>query len=65
MDWTITGSQYFNVKCGDIEECNNIKSCQKKHPKKCKRFKLNEGCRFSKECSYNHQEQKPDEIGKK
>ena len=47
--------------CGNISNCKDVKECQKKQPKKCKRFIANNGCRFREDCAYNHQSAKDDE----
>jgi hypothetical protein len=35
--------------------CKNIKECNKRHPKNCKRFASENGCRFQEKCAYMHQ----------
>ena len=47
--------KHFTEVCDSLPRCTNIKSCEKRHPKRCKRFETEEGCRFQEECSYNHQ----------
>jgi hypothetical protein len=38
-----------------------MKSCRKRHPKQCKKFKSGDGCRFNESCAYNHLESKSDQ----
>ena len=35
----------------------NLKHCQKRHPKVCRRLAIEKFCRFGKSCSYHHQEE--------
>ena len=48
--------KHFSVECEDLDNCKNIKSCNKRHPKNCKRYVL-EGCNFKTDCAYKHQNQ--------
>ena len=50
---------HFNSECEDLDTCKNIKSCQKRHPKRCKKY-ASKNCRFNKSCAYNHQKPTPD-----
>ena len=42
------------TECEDLEDCKSIKSCPKRHPKRCKRYAWG-NCRFKNECAYDHQ----------
>ena len=46
--------KHYNEDCKDSSNCQNIKTCNKRHPKPCKRFGSGR-CRFQSECAYNHQ----------
>ena len=45
---------HFSSECEDRDGCKNIKSCQKRHTKKCKKYSST-GCRYEKSCAYKHQ----------
>ena len=47
--------QHFKQICKDNSTCKSIKSCPKRHPKVCKRYATENGCRFGEKCSYKHQ----------
>ena len=38
----------------------STKTCEKRHPKKCKRYNTEKGCRFGSECGYHHSKQHDD-----
>ena len=46
---------HFTEICKSLSGCHKIKECKKRHPKPCKRFDSENGCRFQKKCEYNHQ----------
>ena len=46
--------KHYNEICNDSSGCQQIKTCQRRHPKPCKRF-ASGSCRFGTECAYNHQ----------
>ena len=46
--------QHFRQIFEDLS-CKEIKNCQKRHPKVCKRFAAHNECRFGIDCSYKHQ----------
>ena len=46
--------QHMEEKCQDLAACRNIKLCNKRHPKVCKRYVLERFCKFGRECSYEH-----------
>ena len=41
--------------CESQSECKDKKQCHKRHPKSCKRFNSENGCKHGEECAYNHQ----------
>ena len=41
-------------KCENLSACKTIKSCNKRHPKVCKRYVLEQFCKFGTKCSYDH-----------
>ena len=45
---------HFKGKCEDAGGCKGVKVFPKRHPKLCKRYLTNGGCRFGSECSYQH-----------
>ena len=45
---------HFSSECTDLEGCKNSKGCQKRHPKRCKRY-ASGTCRFENGCAYKHQ----------
>ena len=47
--------QHFKQIYKDSSSCKSIKSCPKRHPKVCKRYATENGCRFCEKCSYKHQ----------
>ena len=46
--------KHFTEICDKLSRCREIKQCQKRHPKNCKRFASGSGCRHDKKCAYNH-----------
>ena len=46
-------NQHIVQICEDLS-CKEIKICQKRHPKVCKRFAAEKECRFGIDCSYKH-----------
>ena len=46
-----------NQKCKNLASCTN-KECLKRHPKRCKHFYKDEGCRFKEDCAYSHEDAK-------
>ena len=47
---------HFSTECEDLDDCENLRTCQKRHPKRCKRYVTGK-CRFENGCAYNHQKQ--------
>lgn len=41
--------------CSNVHECR-VKTCTKRHPKKCKRFEENGKCFYKDDCAYLHRE---------
>ena len=52
-----------NILVLNVKISKNVTTSKagKRHPKNCRRFKSGEGCRFNKECAYNHKESKPED----
>ena len=46
--------KHFTKVCENLSSCTNINECKKTHPKTCKRFKIENECRFNKDCAYSH-----------
>ena len=46
--------KHFDEECENLSECDNVKNCHKRHPKRCKRFDSG-NCSFKKQCAYKHQ----------
>ena len=46
--------KHLTTECEDLYNCKKTKSCNKRHPKRCKRYS-SEKCRFEHECAYKHQ----------
>jgi hypothetical protein len=44
--------------CENLSGCINKKHCEKRHPKNCKKYASEVGCRHGKDCAYNHHETK-------
>ena len=44
---------HFTEECKQSEDCENSKTCPKRHPKKCKRYAVG-NCRFLSDCAYEH-----------
>ena len=50
-------NKHLEETCQELSACLTLKSCEKRHPKKCKRY-ANEGfCWFGTGCAYHHQVQ--------
>ena len=45
--------QHCEETCKE-EHCEDKNLCQKRHPKICRKFLSEKGCRFGSECSYKH-----------
>ena len=45
---------HFSQECETLWKCNNINKCEKRHPKKCKRFANRDNCRFKHDCAFSH-----------
>ena len=46
--------KHYKEVCKQDESCQAIKTCTKRHPKKCKKNETERGCRFGIECSYHY-----------
>jgi hypothetical protein len=51
--------KHFNKVCENLSSCINIKECQTRHPKACKRFTSGIECTFREECAYSHTRSNP------
>ena len=47
---------FFSQVCEDLTRCGDIKNCQERHPKTCRRFANGNDCKFEEECAYHHKE---------
>ena len=48
-------NQHHQEECEALFACKSINTCHTRHPKVCKRFSSEKGCRFeSKGCAYHH-----------
>ena len=56
--------EHVKNECEDLSACREIKSCKKRHPKICRRFALENFCKFGKECSYVHNTKEHSKICK-
>ena len=50
----ICNRKHYTQICENLSGCKDTKKCHKRHPKDCKRFVSDSGCRFNSECAYNH-----------
>ena len=57
--------KHLEEVCDKNLKCKNIKECHKRHPRNCKRFTSEDGCRFNEDCAYSHQVNRQDEEQKK
>ena len=46
--------KHLEGQCEALGACKEIKTCNKRHPKPCKRFKLETLCKFGVDCAYAH-----------
>ena len=56
--------KHLNEVCETLSGCKNIKYCQKRHPKICKRFDARNNCRSNEKCSYHYQNAKSNDEQK-
>ena len=52
---------HLNEVCDDLKDCKDVKKCEKRHPKRCNKYKSQEICRFGEDCAYSHQAEKQEE----
>lgn len=45
---------HVKEKCKNLSACKDLKSCNKRHQRVCKRFVLERFCKFGNECAYLH-----------
>ena len=50
----IAKKQHVDEECEDLSPCRTIKLCNKRHPKACRRFVMEQFCKFRNDCSYEH-----------
>ena len=46
--------RHYREICIENENCKARMECPKRHPKKCKKYRTEKGCRFGSDCSYEH-----------
>ena len=46
--------EHLKEKCQSLSACTEVKSCNKRHPKACKRFVFEKFCRFNDDSAYLH-----------
>ena len=50
--------RHYNEVCQNPEACKSTKTCKKRHPKSCKKYNSEKGCRFGSEYAYYHKANK-------
>ena len=53
--------EHYSEVCDQLSRCSNIKRCNKRHPKNCKRYVSGNGCRFREDCAYYHNVEKQED----
>ena len=57
---------HYTQECQALDECNIIKTCERRHPKICKKFSNGNICKFGNGCAYSHnnsiQKQEPKDL---
>ena len=46
--------KHVEGQCEALSECKEVKDCNKRHPKVCKRLLAQKFNKFGKECAYEH-----------
>lgn len=46
--------EHVKEECQALSACKEVRSCNKRHPKTCKRLVLERFCKFGDECAYLH-----------
>ena len=46
--------KHYSEICQDFKVCQTIKTCPKRHPKRCKKNLSENGCNFGSDCAYRH-----------
>ena len=46
--------KHFTQVCDSLSRCKVLKECEKRHPRNCKRYASENGCRHKENCAYNH-----------
>ena len=44
---------HLKETCSEQKYCTNLKTCNKRHPRKCKHFAHEKACRFNQDCDYS------------
>ena len=50
--------EHLKEECEDLADCKHIKTCNKRHPKRCKNYVSKNACRFESDCAYSHKKSK-------
>ena len=50
-------NHHLKETCKNLSACVNSKSCQKRHPRVCRKQAIEGVCRFGAACAYHHQEE--------
>ena len=45
---------HLKETCSEPKDCENSKTCNKRHPRMCKMFAHKNACRFNQDCAYSH-----------
>ena len=48
--------RHLDEECKDLGNCRSKKTCDKRHPKLCRRYILEGRCSYSERCDYLHKE---------
>ena len=48
--------RHFTEVCENLSRCTKINECEKRHPKTCRRFTVENECWFKNDCAYSHME---------
>ena len=47
--------KHYSEICQDFKACQNIETCPKRHPKRCRKNILENVCNFGSDCAYRHE----------
>ena len=56
--------KHLQGQCDALGECKELKSCDKRHPKPCRRFTVEKVCKFGVDCAYAHLESETSKLEK-